>query len=429
MQHRKRTLLLAMALMIACASAAHAQTMRYQFKEKDKLSYAMEQKTKSTVNLMGAEIVSSINASMSLYWEVLKVDTQGNAHVKIKVTHSKIALDSLVGMVEVDSNSKDSPTDVAGKMIAQMNKAFAAMEITATMLPTGEMKDVKVSEATVKAMKAIPSADKFGDLAHPDNFKDMLSNIVFPMQPIAKGKSWTHKTESNSPEGKVSTEHIFTLEETIDQDSVKLEKISLKPNIKVEADPKAMIKVKSIKSSGHILFDNKAGQLVESSISQTKVGKIDVMGLTLDNTSVQTTTIQLKKQTAGKKTAAAKKIESIKIDETEFVEKVAATELLETLPGVSRSFTVERSYEPSITMTGSASASDELKAKVEAALGVTLGKKAVVKESITLDGKEITKLNVQWVERYRRATATTSDGSAVMFLVKVGLRIKLEKAK
>ena len=153
------------------------------------------------------------------------------------------------------------------------------------------------------------------------------------------------------------------------------------------------------------------------------------MGITLDNTSVQATTIRLKKQTAAEKTAAAKKIDSLKIDETEYVEKVAATELLETIQGVARSFTVERSYEPSITMTGSATASDELKAKVEAALGVTLGKKTAVKESITLDGKDITKLNVQWVERYRRATATTSDGATVMFLVKVGLRFKLEKAK
>ena len=109
--------------------------------------------------------------------------------------------------------------------------------------------------------------------------------------------------------------------------------------------------------------------------------------------------------------------------------KETTRQLVETLPGVSRSFTVERSYEPSIAMTGSAMASAELKAKVEATLGVTLGKRAAVKESITLDGKEITKLNVQWVERYRRATATTSDGSTVMFLVKVGLRFKLEKAK
>jgi hypothetical protein len=425
MHHGKRTLLLAIALTATCASPSAAQTtMRFQFKERDKLFYVIEQKTKSTADLMGAKIDSNLGANMTLYWEVTKVDSQGNAQVKIKVTHSKMSLDSLVGMVEVDSKQKDGPNDPAGRMLAQVNNAIGNMEITATMLPTGELKDVKVSEATVKAMKALPSADKLGDLAHPDNFKDMLSSIVFPTQPITQGKSWTHKSESQTPEGKITTENVFTLEETIERDGARLDKISLKPNIKVEADPKAMVKVSSVKAAGHALFDNKTGRFVESTIQQTKTGKIDVMGIVLDHTSVQTTTIRLKRQTD-----SAKEFEAVKIDETEFVEKAVATELLETLPGVARSFTVERSFEPSIAMTGSAAVPEDLKAKVESALGITVGKKAAVKESITLDGKEITKVNVQWLERFRRGTATARDGSTVSFLVKVSLRFKLEKAK
>jgi hypothetical protein len=429
MPHPKRTLLFVLAFVIAGTSTARAQTMRYQFKEKEKLVYAIEQKTKSTIELAGAKVDTDINASMTLHWEVLKVDREGNAHVKIKMIRSKIAMDSLLGKVEVDSDSKDGPGDAIGRMLAPMNKAIAAMEITAIMLPTGELKDVKVAEATTKAMKAIPGAEQFGDLAHPDNFKDMISSIVFPTDPVAKGKSWSHKAETISPEGKLTTDTVFTLEGTVDQGGTKLEKISVKPTIKVVADPKAVMKVKSVEAAGHILFDNKAGQLVESSISQTKVGKVNAMGLTLDNTSVQTTVIRLKKLTEAEKKAAANMIDALKIDEKEFVEKAAATELLETIAGVSRSFTVERSYEPSITMTGSATATDELKAKVETALGVTLGKKVAVKETIMLDGKEVTKLNVVWMERYRRATATTSDGRTVEFLVKVGMRLKLEKAK
>ena len=50
---------------------------------------------------------------------------------------------------------------------------------------------------------------------------------------------------------------------------------------------------------------------------------------------------------------------------------------------------------------------------VESSLEITLGKKVAVKESIALDGKEVTKLNVHWVERSRRGTATRSDGSTV----------------
>ena len=423
-----RPLLFASALLVAWTSGAQAQVMRYQFKEKDKLFYTIEQKTKSTAGLMGVDIVSQISANMSMYYEVVKVDSQG-AQVKIKFTHSKMTLDSVIGVVEADSRNKEAPNDPAARMLAQVNKAFASMEISATMLPTGELKDVKVSEETVKAMRAIPSADKFGDLGHPDNFKDMLSSLVFPAGPVTKSKSWTRNTMSESPEGKVNTEHVFTLEDTIDQGGVKLEKISLKPKIKVEAKADAAIKVKSIESSGHALFDNKAGRFVESVIQQTKRGQLDVMGIQLDNTSVQTTTIRLSKQGAAEAGVAAKAIDAVKIDESEYVEKVVATEQLETLAGVARSFTVERSFEPGIVLTGSAAAADELKAKVEATLGVPLGKKAIVKESVTLDGKAITKVNVQWIERYRRATATTLEGSTISFQVRVGLRFKLEAAK
>src|SRR2546429_178365 len=118
MLHRKRVLLLVIAL--AVAPPAHAQTnLRYQFKEKDRLVYTIEQKTNSKMTLMGADIVSTINANMSLYWEVLSVNSQGSAQVRVKVTHSRLALDSLLGMVEVDSKNKDGPSDAAGKMLAQ----------------------------------------------------------------------------------------------------------------------------------------------------------------------------------------------------------------------------------------------------------------------------------------------------------------------
>src|SRR5205823_3171851 len=131
------------------------------------------------------------------------------------------------------------------------------------------------------AMRAVPGADKLGDLSHPDNFKDMISGIVFPTESVAKGRSWTHKTESKTPAGKTFAENVYTPEGTVVQDGVTLEKISLKPTIKVEADPNAQMKVKSITANGYTLFDNKAGRVVESSLQQTKKGQVTVMGLTL----------------------------------------------------------------------------------------------------------------------------------------------------
>ena len=430
MRPGKRPLLLAAALLAGCACSGSAQTtFRFQFKEKERLNYLIEQKTNSVQKIMGVEVVSKVHATMKMYWEVVKVDGDGNAQVRIKFTHAKMSMESLLGIIDVDSNDKGNPADLAGKMIGQLNRAIANMEITATMLPTGEMKNILVSEATARALKAIPNAEQLGDVAHPDNFKDMLSSVVFPALAVARGKSWSFKTDSQSPEGKVSTEHSFTLEDSVHQDGVKLDRIALAPSIKIQPDPKALLKVEKIMSTGHLLFDNKLGRLVSSSIVQTKLGKIEVMGITLDSKSEVATNMRLTGLTAEEKLEAAGKVEAVKINEDEFVDRMVATEQLETIAGVARSFTVSRSFEPAIIMDGPLPVSDDLKNKVGAALDISIGKKTMVKETVTLDGKEVTKLNVLWMERYRRGTAVASDGSRLTFLVRVGLQFKLEKAK
>jgi hypothetical protein len=95
MRHPKRSLLFALACAIAgTAQTAHAQTLRYQFKEKDKLIYSIEHKGKSTGDIMGAKIDLTQDASTSVQWEVLKVDSEGNALVKMKVTRSKFVIDT-----------------------------------------------------------------------------------------------------------------------------------------------------------------------------------------------------------------------------------------------------------------------------------------------------------------------------------------------
>jgi hypothetical protein len=294
MHHGKLTILLAVILSAALVPASQAQTtLRYQFKEGEKLNYQIEQKTNSKINLAGADVDTKVTVTMKLTWTIDKVDSEGNAQVKVQVTHSKMAMDSLIGMIEVDSNQKEAPADLAGKMLAQANKAMSTMEITGTMLTTGEMKDVKVSEATIKALKSIPGADQMGELSDPNSFKDLVSGVVFPTSPVSKGKDWTHKTEATSPVGKTITETTFTLEGSVEKDGVTLEKISVRPTIKVEPGARAKLKVKSITAKGHVLFDNKAGRMVESIITQNSRGEISVMGLTLDQTSEQTTTIRL----------------------------------------------------------------------------------------------------------------------------------------
>jgi hypothetical protein len=125
------------------------------------------------------------------------------------------------------------------------------------------------------------------------------------------------------------------------------------------------------------------------------------------------------------------------------IDKVVFTEPIETLKGLPKKLSVQREFQTtvsSVKSTGTelngelklgsslvATVAVGFKSQIEESLGITLGKKDTVTEIYELDGKEFVKINVKWVERYRKGTATMADGTKVPFLVCVGLRTIPEK--
>ena len=297
-QHQRAIFLAVLTSAILVSTSSAQTTLRYQFKEGDKIAYLMEQKMKMSMNFMNMNIETKMTMTLDMSWNVLKVDSQGNGQVQFKVSSATVAMDGPMGKVEVNSKDTKEPDDQVAKIFGQIAKAMAIMEITGTMLPTGEMKDVKVSEETAKAIKNLPGADKLGDALNPDSFKNMISNVVFPKEEISKGKTWTSKTESKTPVGKTIADNTYTYEGQTDKDGVKLDKIMVKPVVKIEADPNAQVKIqiKDAKGSGEILFDNKKGRLVESAISSRTEMAISANGLNLTQVIDQTVTIRAKKQ-------------------------------------------------------------------------------------------------------------------------------------
>jgi hypothetical protein len=83
----------------------------------------------------------------------------------------------------------------------------------------------------------------------------------------------------------------------VQKESTTLEKISIKPNMKIEPNPKSEIKVeiKEAKGSGQILFDNKTGRMIESTTNSIMQMQLAAQGLNFGQTIDQTVTIKLKK--------------------------------------------------------------------------------------------------------------------------------------
>jgi hypothetical protein len=287
---------------LAClvlAGAAQAQTtLRYKFKEGDKLGYAIKQDQKMSMNVMGMDIDMKTTMDMDMSWQTVKVEENGTAQAKVTLNHVKMTMEGgPLGKVEVDSTDKNEPDNPIAQVFAGIAKSIGGMEMTFTVDPTGDIKDVKISEGTQKKLKKIPGLGAFGgDAFGPDSLKALVEGgiiVPLPKDAVEKGKSWTQKVSTKTAVGKISGETKFTYDGATDKD---LEKFTTKPDMKVETDANAPIqmKLKSGSGKGTTLFDNKAGRVAQATNEATMKMEIEAGGMTIDVTSTQTTTVRLK---------------------------------------------------------------------------------------------------------------------------------------
>jgi len=289
------------ALVVAVAAGpAQAQTkLRYKLKEGDKLDYVMDQKMKMSMSVGGKDIDMKINQQMEMTWNVASVDSEGNAKVKMKIGRMKMSMDGPMGNVDIDSKDDKQPDDPVGMILGQVVSAIAGMEMDFTLSPSGKMTDAKIPEAVLKKLKNLPGADAggIGNMLSEDNLKNMVQgNLTFPEDAVEKGATWEQKQEVKLPFGKMSGKMKYTYQGEETKGNKALEKIGYKTNFALEADPKApfQINLKGQDGQGKILFDNKAGRLIENSLEQTMQMTIEVGGMAINQNITQETRVKLK---------------------------------------------------------------------------------------------------------------------------------------
>jgi hypothetical protein len=293
----KQAMLLAIGFLAFAGPQAPAQTtLRYKFKEKDKLQYVLDQDTITTVSAKGMEADSRYHVIWDLDLTVVKVDDAGSATVEIKITRARMFVEGPIGKAAADSDDKNEPEDDVRKAMAGTVKVMAAMELRGTMLPTGEMKNVKATAESVKAIKELTGAKKDVDLLDSDVARSMQFATVFPTGVLAKGKTWSDKIVTKAGYGKTIFENTYTYEGPVEKDRLTLDKASIKVSVKFEPDEKAPAKttIKDVKSNGYLLFDNKAGRTIESVINQRTEMVVEAKGVSANQTIEQTLTIRLK---------------------------------------------------------------------------------------------------------------------------------------
>jgi hypothetical protein len=272
---------------IVATSVQAEEPLRWKFKVGETLDYNMVQEMQMAASgpAVPQEMKTSMHQEMNMTWDVQGVDDKsGEAVIRQKFDRVKMKMSTPVGGFEYDSKSEEAPTGL-GAMIAPMYKAMTEGEFEITMTSRGEVKDVKIPEQVITALKNAPNAAAMGDVASADGFKKMISQgaLVLPEKPPKKGETWSSKVEmKNAAFGKTIVETTYRYEGTkeIKGTMFAVIKPQLKMEVETQAAPKegqpqqpaaqqnAQMKIKEQTSDGEVLFNIPAGRLHSTSLKQ-----------------------------------------------------------------------------------------------------------------------------------------------------------------
>ncbi len=312
-----RVVFMALVAVFACVwsmSPLRAdEPVRWKFKQGEKLDYNMVQDM--TMTMTGAtvgQMSTTMQQKMDMTWDVQGVNDQGEAVIRQKFARVRMKMAGPAGQgFEYDSSSDAAPTGLAA-MIAPMYQAMTKGDFEITMTARGEVKDVKIPEEVMAALKSSPGAAMMGDLATPEGFQKMLMQgaLVLPEKAPTKGEQWTTKLEMNNPQaGKQIVETTYTFDGTKEVDGSTF--AIFKPSLKMtfEGNEMMQMKVKDQASEGEILFDIGAGRLSSSTLKQNVAMDVTVAGQQLQQKLEQQ--IDVKVTPAGEKKEEEVKKEAV----------------------------------------------------------------------------------------------------------------------
>lgn len=267
------TLAIAAMFTAAATRTAAQEPLRWKFEKGQKLDYNMVQDmTMAAEGGPVGQMNTKMRQEMDMTWDVQEVNDEGEAVIRQKFDRVKMKMTTPLGGFDFDSESDAAPTGLAA-MIAPMYKAMTEGEFVITMTDRGEVKDVKVPEEVLTALKNSPGAAAMGEMATPDGFKKMISqgSLVLPENAPKEGETWSTKLEVNNPQaGKQTVETTYRFEEIKEIDGTKYAVI--RPQLKMDfagnPQPNVQMKISEQSSDGEVLFNVEEGRLRSSTLNQ-----------------------------------------------------------------------------------------------------------------------------------------------------------------
>lgn len=175
------------------------------------------------------------------------------------------------GNLDFDSKSEKPATGLEA-LIAPLYKAITQGEFELTMTARGEIKDAKIPNDVLTALKGSPGASALGEYATEEGFKKMISKSAFVLPKDIPKKGETSKTSvvmDNQSGDKQVVETSYTYDGTKDVDGTVF--AVFKPQLTMSyADANRTVKpsIGQQSSEGEVLFNIPKGRLKSMKLEQ-----------------------------------------------------------------------------------------------------------------------------------------------------------------
>ncbi|WP_435009766.1 DUF6263 family protein [Tundrisphaera lichenicola] len=257
---------------------AEATKLRWKFKPGEVLRYTMVQTQSMTTKVKRPtpqEFKQGFTLTLDQTWKVKSVDDSGVATLTQTIDRIRTTAELPQGKVAFDSKEKKDIGSLAGPLF----KMLVGAEFTFKMDGRGAISDIQLPEPMLATLRSKDEPAGAQGQFSEAGLKNMISQIglFLPEGPVEPGATWDRKlTIPAGPEGQTrGIEQNYAYRGPEVGKPGKTAGIELKIKFDpMKPDPEVPVTIKSQESSGRFEFDNEAGRIATSRITE----KVELAG-------------------------------------------------------------------------------------------------------------------------------------------------------
>lgn len=258
--------------------------LRWKFTAGETVRFTTSTDVTQDMNIGGQQVTSKMVQVMDMTW-VVKEAAADEASLEVTIDHVHVEMTPPGPAAKaIVYDSKNEKHEGQAAMMAPLFGAMIGHPMTLAVTPLGEVKNIKLPEGMIEAMqKAGPGAK---EVLSEDAMKQTISRVMiaFP-ESVAPGKSWESDFETKNPilgTQKAVTTYTYVGPEEAEGHAVEKVDVRVLLSFDQPADAQAKATIKEQVSEGAILFDNKQGMPVTTSMNSQMKLQLSAGGQTID---------------------------------------------------------------------------------------------------------------------------------------------------